>query len=237
MNGNQQSFPYLQSKELGAVFTWAQQLVTQLNQFVNNLNAGTMPGTVQATAASQIPAGWVACEGQLFSKADSPVLYRAIGDRYAKGDEPETHYRLPDARDRVIRHSEAAYGGEQTRVIGKNHLPAYDLPVTDPGHIHEFTPAAHMHNVTDPQHTHGMAGSPMSAGSQVNVGGGAEPAMVGAGGGTTVQYAGTGVTVDPALADGAVERSATGLVVHSDGGGETFDLVPAFLGLRWIIKT
>lgn len=235
MTERQQLFPYLQNP--ASVMTWAQQLISALNGFVNSLGAGVMPGTIQATAAVKLPDGWVACEGQLFSKADSPVLYRAIGDRYNVGDEPDTHFRLPDARDRVPRHSEAAYGGAQDRVITKEHLPSYDLGITDNGHVHAFTPSAHTHGVNDPQHTHGFHGSVMSSGAPVNVGGGAQPALVGAAGGITVAHAATGVSIVEAYADGTVERSTTDIVVHSEGGGQTFELVPAFFGIRWIIKT
>lgn len=235
MNESQQQLPMLQSPQ--GVMAWAAQLVTILTQYMSAQKNGPLPGTIQATAAVKIPDGWVACEGQVFSKADSPVLYRAIGDRYNTGDEGPDHFRLPDARDRVPRHSVAAYGGEQTRIITKQHLPSYDLGVTDNGHVHEFTPSDHTHGVTDPQHTHGFHGSVMSSGAPVNVGGGAQPALVGAAGGITVAHAATGVSINNAKADGAVERSTTGIVVHSEGGGETFDLVPAFFGVRWIIKT
>lgn len=237
MSEQAQQFQYPPGESASAIFAWARSLVQQLNLFANSIKSGPMPGTIQATAAVKLPDGWVACEGQLFSKADAPVLYRAIGDRYNTGEEGPDHFRLPDARDRVPRHSEAAYGGEQSHTLTKAHLPEYDLPITDPGHIHEFSPAAHTHGVTDPSHTHAASGVALVSGGQVNVGGGAQPAIVGSGGPVLMQHAATGVTINPALADGAVENHVSNLTVHSDGGGQEFSLVPAFFGVRWIIKT
>lgn len=63
------------------------------------------PGTVLAFAgaASDIPAGYLLCNGAAVDPDDYPALYAAIGNTYAPA-EPETGYfYLPDLRGRFLR--------------------------------------------------------------------------------------------------------------------------------------
>ena len=56
-------------------------------------------GTVVAFAGTVVPEGYLLCDGSDILKDRYPELYKAIGDFYGAND---THFRLPDLRDRFI---------------------------------------------------------------------------------------------------------------------------------------
>lgn len=56
-------------------------------------------GTIVAFAGTVVPDGYLLCDGSDILKAKYPRLYKAIGDFYGAND---THFRLPDLRDRFI---------------------------------------------------------------------------------------------------------------------------------------
>ena len=57
--------------------------------------ASAGPGTVVMFAGPNIPAGWLACNGQAVLRADFPVLFGVIGTAYGAGD-GSTTFLLPN---------------------------------------------------------------------------------------------------------------------------------------------
>jgi hypothetical protein len=71
---------------------------------------------------------------------------------------------LPDYRGEILSGAtaSAAYGtsvGSDTVRLSKNHLPAYNLTVTDPGHAHSIADPTHNHLFNDPGHAHSVSDS------------------------------------------------------------------------------
>lgn len=70
-------------------------LQTELNQLVP-------PGTVIAFAGSNVPAGWLKCDGGIISRTQYSALFSAIGTAYGSGD-GSTTFVLPDFRGLFLR--------------------------------------------------------------------------------------------------------------------------------------
>jgi microcystin-dependent protein len=68
-------------------------------------------------SASQIPNGWLLCDGSAVSRTLFPNLYTAVGITYGAGD-GSTTFNLPDCRGRVV----ASLDG------GTGRLPGYTAP-------------------------------------------------------------------------------------------------------------
>jgi microcystin-dependent protein len=114
----------------------------------------TLPiGTIQPFLGLTPPNGYLACLGQLISKAEYPELYMICGDLF--GQSTETHFYLPDLRGKTI----VGYDENDTllNVMGKilgskthSHTSAAHTHSID-GHTH--TSAAHTHSVAGHTHT------------------------------------------------------------------------------------
>ncbi len=132
--------------------------------------------------ASSPPFNWLMCDGTILARVDYPRLFNVIGTLYGKGDEGETHFRLPDFGGRiplgVDKFEAQVAGATQPGSVGGQAL--YQL--TDeqlPSHRHGTgsltveSAGAHTHGVTDPGHDHGgktgMGGVP-GASNPVNHG-------------------------------------------------------------------
>jgi microcystin-dependent protein len=75
------------------------------------------PGTVVAYAAPTVPAGWLACNGQLVSRESYADLFAAIGTTYGAGDNVST-FQLPDLRGEFVRGWDNGRGVDVDRAIG-----------------------------------------------------------------------------------------------------------------------
>ena len=123
----------------------------------------TLPiGTIQPFLGLTPPNGYLACLGQLISKAEYPELYLICGDLF--GQSTETHFYLPDLRGKTI----VGYDESDTllNVMGKI-LGSKTHKHSVAGHTHDIdghthTSAAHTHDVaghthTSAAHTHSVA--------------------------------------------------------------------------------
>jgi microcystin-dependent protein len=119
-------------------------------------------GMLAPFAGSTAPTGWLLCYGQAVSRTTYATLFGVIGTSYGVGD-GSTTFNVPDMRGRVIagadnmggsaasRLTSASItsgantlgnsGGEETHHLLKAELPAYNLTVTDPGHVHSVAQA------------------------------------------------------------------------------------------------
>ena len=85
-------------------------------------------GEIRLVASDRIPAGWVACDGQLLSIDEYRTLFDVIGNRYG-GDGRRT-FALPDLRGRVALHANESYplgrkGGTSRHALTIGELPEH----------------------------------------------------------------------------------------------------------------
>lgn len=124
----------------------------------------TLPiGTIQPFLGLTPPNGYLACLGQLISKAEYPELYIICGDLF--GQSTETHFYLPDLRGKTV----VGYDENDTllNVMGKI-LGSKTHKHSIAGHAHDIdghthTSAAHTHDVAG--HTHTSAAHVHSTGN------------------------------------------------------------------------
>jgi microcystin-dependent protein len=229
------NLPYPENESVAGLFSWGRNLIQALQSWINDMgsNTGGQPtGSILATVGD-VPAGYLPMEGQILKRTEHPGLFRVIGTRWNTGDVPPDSFRLPDARGRVPRMDEATYGGRDQHVLTRDDLPQFSLDVTDPGHDHEFNPAAHNHQLHDPAHAHGVNAAPLVQGGTTAPGGqtGGVPGVM------ITDQAQTGISIDSAYADGTISVETTGIQVHTGGKSTAINLQPSFFGVTWCIKS
>lgn len=127
---------------------------------------GADTGDIKATAAINIPAGWLECNGAAVSRADYAALYAAIGTAYGAGDGATT-FNLPDFRGRTIigsgdggdsltNRSRGDEGGAETHALTEAELPAHDH---DSGTLTADSAGAHTHDMAAWEREGGARGS------------------------------------------------------------------------------
>jgi microcystin-dependent protein len=125
---------------------------------------GFVPGLIMDYAGSIPPAGWLMCDGQLYSTSLYPDLFAAIGYGYGGSG---GSFAVPDCRGRttigtgqgpgLTNRSLASTGGEENHVLSYNELPVHNHGVNDPGHAHSVYDPTHAHGVSQSAHAHGVA--------------------------------------------------------------------------------
>lgn len=173
------------------------------------------PGTISAFGGTDIPVGWLLCDGAAINRAAFNILFSVIGTTWGPGDNSTT-FNIPDLQDRFLVGAGLVKplghtGGASSLSITTANLPAHSHTITDPGHIH---------SITDPGHFH-TDGTNASDGTI-----GVDP--VGCDVGVTGTST-TGVTVDPA---------STGITgTNNTGSGNPVSILPRFAAVNWMIKT
>lgn len=177
----------------------------------------TPTGSMIPTLAEAEPPGdgWKLCNGQELSKAEYPTLYALFGGQYGESD---VGFQLPDLRGRTVFGAGpdidlGATGGETQLVLSEANLPSHSHNVNDPGHAHAITDPGHSHSIAVPPN-----GENVSAGSDVE-------ASEGAG---STGSASTGISVNGA---------ATGITLGNTGSGQPVNILPASIGVNWLVRT
>jgi microcystin-dependent protein len=122
---------------------------------------------------SSPPFNWLICDGALLPRVQYSTLFNVIGTLYGKGDEVETHFRLPDFRGRIPLGVDkfetqvagatqlGSVGGHALHQLTTEQLPSHQHAT---GSLTVISAGAHTHGVTDPGHDHGgktgMGGTP-----------------------------------------------------------------------------
>ena len=157
------------------------------------------PGVILDYAgAGPIPAGWLACTGQLVSRTTYARLYAAIGTTWGAGD-GRTTFAVPDLRRRVragasgaatprLGNTVGSTGGSETHTLTTSEMPAHThgdgtLGAAGGGsHLHSAgtlatdAVAAHTHGAgtlrtaAAGSHTHGVSGVLGYSGSGGSIG-------------------------------------------------------------------
>ena len=177
-------------------------------------------GDIKASAAINIPAGWLECNGAAVSRADYAALFRAIGTAYGVGDNATT-FNLPDFRGRTIigsgdggraltNRSRGQTGGAETHALTEAELPAHDH--------NSGTLAANRAG----EHTHGMV-----TGGVGQLGDPPRLSVVGRGRPENAQQT---------LSAGAHGHNISGATAEAGGGG-AHENMPPYGVARILIKT
>ena len=94
--GNEATITELSNQELT-------QKITALETEVNNLKKGINPvGTIISYSTSNVPDGYLKCEGQEVSRTEYAALFEKIGTTYGAGD-GSTTFNVPDLRGEFLR--------------------------------------------------------------------------------------------------------------------------------------
>lgn len=196
------------------------------------------PGFMGLFGGSNVPTGWLLCDGTAVSRTDYAALYAAIGTTWGVGD-GSTTFNLPDWRGRYPR-------GVAASGTGSTLGAAFGLD-TLPDHVHSIDPPstasssdAHSHT-----HTHTHSVDPPST----NTGGASATAIAVEDAGTTFLYATahTHAVNIGAFTSGGASTSTTSSDSHShttniapfNSANPSTDpsILPASRAVHYIIKT
>lgn len=177
---------------------------------------GLVPsGTLLAFAGTNVPLGWLLCNGASVSRSTYPNLFTAIGTTWGSLDGGS--FNLPDMRGRTAIGAGQGTGltnrnvadtfGEEAHVLTVAEMPSHTHGVTDPGHNHSQN--AHSHSYNDPS------------------GGGSSW-----GGSSSGYHSGqTGLTT------ATNNPATTGITLQNSGGGQAHNNMPPSAVVNYIIKT
>lgn len=88
-----------------------------IDLFASMANSGTPVGTVNASASTKVPDGWLKCDGAEISRTEYADLFDSIGATFGEGDKTTT-FNLPDLRGEFIRGVDDGRGVDTDRVMG-----------------------------------------------------------------------------------------------------------------------
>jgi len=184
------------------------------------------PGLLVPFAGSNVPSGWLLCDGSAVSRTAYANLFSAIGVTWGAGDGVAT-FNIPDLRGRGPIGAGQGQGltnrtlgntfGEETHQLSVSEIPA-NLSVNDPGHVHSVTDPGHVHTYLGGAPTEILADSGAAYGAQ---------------GGLQKQIVRTGV--DSATTGISINSSVTGISVG--GGGQPHNTMQPNAVVNFIIKT
>jgi microcystin-dependent protein len=170
--------------------------------------------------ASQVPSGWLLCDGSAVSRTLYPNLYTAIGITYGAGD-GSTNFNLPDLRGRVVAGADGGAGRLTSATVSPdgNTAGAVGGGETEAAGVNVSGSLSVSVNVT----VGGSLGGAASANATAGAGSGAGP-MCGAN---------APVTVSGNLSGSGGGTASGGL----SGGTNAVTNVQPTLVANWIIKT
>jgi microcystin-dependent protein len=172
---------------------------------------------LKLTAASNLPSGWLKCEGQEVSRTAYAALFAAIGTGSGVGNGTTT-FNVPDYRGRVPMGAGTGTGGEESEVF-----PGRTLGQKVGALLHKLTTtqlAKHGHSLTDPGHKHRPTEN-------------AEQAFIYLSGSGPSQFAAGGTQTFLDTVETTTNK--TGITLGESGSGEAHNIVqPATVCNVWI---
>ena len=169
-------------------------------------------GAFMFFAMTSPPAGWLLCDGTLYSTTSYPNLFAAIG--YTWGGSGSL-FAVPNATGAFVRGLGGNAAGIGTLQAGQ--LGSHNHAISDPGHSHSISDPGHSHSVNDPGHNHNLpvtvTGGLYPTGSYM-LAGGTNPY-----GPTTTST--TGISINANTTGVTNNSNTTGVSVQSTGGNET----------------
>jgi microcystin-dependent protein len=198
--------------------------------------AGFFSGCILDYAGFAVPAGWLLCDGQAYSRSVYWSLYVALGGSispWGQGDGSST-FNVPDFRGRTTIGAGQGAGlsnralgtraGEETHTLALAEMPAHNHGVNDPTHAHAVYDPGHAHSVYDPSHAHGVydpghAHSYTAMDMAINYGSGAENGDDTRNYGRTTSVNVTNIGIYAAYTNIALYLAGTNISLYASGTG------------------
>jgi microcystin-dependent protein len=119
------------------------------------------PGEIRGFGGPNVPAGWLACDGQSYSTIGTYAkLFAAIGTYW--GSSGGNTFNVPDLRGRspigyapggaagITARAFATLGGEEAHVLDANELTYHNHVLSDGTHAHGVNQTPHQHSYVNP---------------------------------------------------------------------------------------
>lgn len=188
---------------------------------------GFIVGEVRIWSSSNLPTGFLWCDGSAVSRTTYADLYAVISTTYGVGD-GSTTFNLPDARGRTpvgldnMNNSVGTGGGDAGRMTSAGSgVDGDTIGAVGGSETHTLTTAqlaAHSHGVTDPGHVHSVADEGTFGGSNVLTAG----VLIG----SRNQVPSTGVAMS----------NTTGLTVNNEGSSSAHNNTQPSIVFPMIIR-
>lgn len=163
-------------------------LVTRLDALEKVNAPGTLPaGTIVAFGGTEVPSGWLRCDGGIIARSAEPALFAAIGTAWGTPD--GANFNLPDLRGRFLRGVDLGADRDRDRAarepaaVGGNKGDAV-------GSVQNDLFASHTHKTT----SDGQESNRAAAGSQINTPGGTDESTSAPAGGSETRPKNANVT-------------------------------------------
>jgi len=177
---------------------------------------------------SQIPVGWLVCDGSTYQAATYPALhtyYVANGYFTTTG----STFDVPDLRGRTAKgvNDSTLPAGQDGTFTGRPLANASGSEMTAltttemPSHAHVLNESSHNHGVSDPGHTHSLGHTP-----NANVVSGTSTGGIAISGSNTGSNT-TGISVN---------FNTTGITMNNTGGGAAFSTEDPSMSLLPIVR-
>jgi microcystin-dependent protein len=200
-----------------------------------NLGLGTFlvpTGSLIMWPSNTIPSDWLLCNGAAVSRVTYSTLFALLGTTFGAGDGSIT-FNLPDYRSRFPYGAGTAVvgalGGSSTTSLITANLPS---------HTHEFSGTtgtmnsnnSHSHSINDPGHAHGGVPLVLNDADRGDRGSAFSIDDI-----SSTYIASTGISINSADINHTHEYSGT--TDNGTGTGASFNIIPPYLGINFIIKS
>ena len=125
------------SAQIAANTITPENLIATLRTMINDMSP---PGTTSAFSGTNVPNGWLVCDGAAVNRITYSNLFSALGTLYGSGD-GSTTFNLPDYKGRVLVAFDAAQvefntlgktGGKKSHTLTIAEMPAHS-------HAHNYS--------------------------------------------------------------------------------------------------
>ena len=203
--------------------------------------AVVLTGSITAYGGASVPAGYLECDGSAINSSNYLALHLAISNLYggaAYTGAGGLSFNLPDFRGRSLlgvgagsgltSRTAGTKGGAQSATLTTNNMPSHNHTIYDPGHSHSGTT-----NYANANHNHGTH----HENSGISISGST-------GGGTRMAYAQVYGINAYSQQNGyahthtfGTSPAGTGTQVNYNGSGTSFEIMPPWAAVKYLIKT
>lgn len=199
-----------------------------------------MIGSITPYTKSNIPEGFLVCDGSEVSRNDYSDLFAVIGTTYGSGDGSST-FNLPSLGGRVVigssqNHAIGASGGEETHTLITDEIPSHTHTVPAHGHSHNIvlkTPQLSHTVYTQPAYSYTAVASAANRGrigSGVNYVTSTKSASMSRTNATISDHAATACTMSGSITDCAAMTSGDA------GSGDAHNNMMPYIALVYLIQ-
>jgi microcystin-dependent protein len=112
-------------------------IMARLTNVLNESTGTVPPGTIISYGNSNVPSGFLTCNGAAISRSAYSALFSAIGATYGGGD-GSTTFNLPDLRGEFLRGWDNSRGVDSGRGIGSAQGGTYPSHTHNTGNFMSF---------------------------------------------------------------------------------------------------